>query len=147
MVLPHTARTIFPPTPPVSPRSKNPGAWIVLLTRPSYLPGVVLLAHSLRLVHSQYPLVVAVTPSLPAYAVDVLFDSGCRVKYIEPIRPKEQVTVVADRFEDTWTKLAVFGFEEYEVRMDPNVYGQRRGSLSRSGVERGGMLMMLRKEC
>lgn len=96
-------------------QGKKPGAWIVLLTRPSYLPGIILLGHSLKKVQSKYPLVVAVTPSLPQYAVDALLATGLEVKYIQPIGPKTHVNVVAERFEDTWTKLSAFGFDEYQV--------------------------------
>jgi len=107
---------VEPETGSPSPNHHHEGAWIVLLTRPSYLPGVILLGHSLKKVGSKYPLVVAVTPSLPQYAVDALLDSGLQVKNIQPIAPKNRVDVVAERFEDTWTKLAVFGFEEYKVQ-------------------------------
>ncbi|KAF8539876.1 nucleotide-diphospho-sugar transferase [Trichophaea hybrida] len=90
------------------------GAWVVLLTRPSYLLGVITLGHSFKKVDSKYPFVVAITPSLLQYAVDALLDSGLQVKNIQPIAPKNRVDVVAERFEDTWTKLTVFGFEEYK---------------------------------
>lgn len=101
--------------------SRKRYAWIVLLTRPSYLPGVVILAHSLQ-VHSCYPLVVAVTPSLPEYAVDVLMEVGAKIKRIQPLLPKEKVNIVAERFQDTWTKLVPFGFDEYEVHVIVDIF-------------------------
>ncbi|KAI5819837.1 nucleotide-diphospho-sugar transferase [Pyronema omphalodes] len=93
---------------------KKPGAWIVLLTQPSYLPGVILLGYSLRKVDSKYPLVAAVTPSLPDDCRQALIDCGIKIKEIAPLQPKDKVKVVAERFEDTWSKLAVFGFEGYQ---------------------------------
>lgn len=90
-------------------------AWVVLLSSPWYLPGVVILAYSLRKVRSKYPLVVAVTLSVPREAVNVLVELGLNVKVVESLRPKMKVPVVAHRFEDTWTKLVVFGFEEFQV--------------------------------
>ncbi|KAI5799897.1 nucleotide-diphospho-sugar transferase, partial [Geopyxis carbonaria] len=89
-------------------------AWLVLLTRPTYLPGVIVLGHSLKKVGSAYPLIVVVTPGLPQYAVDALHTAGLRTRVIEPVRPREKVKVVAERFEDTWTKLGVFGLDEYK---------------------------------
>ncbi|KAL0635319.1 hypothetical protein Q9L58_005708 [Maublancomyces gigas] len=77
--------------------------------------GVVILAYSLRKVRSKYPLVVAVTLSVPREAVNVLVELGLDVKVVESLRPKMKVPVVAHRFEDTWTKLVVFGFEEFQV--------------------------------
>lgn len=64
---------------------------------------------------SKYPLVVAVTLSVPREAVNALVELGLDVKVVESLRPKMKVPVVAHRFEDTWTKLVVFGFEEFQV--------------------------------
>lgn len=100
------------------PASSDPNAWVTVLTGASYLPGVIILAHSLRNVHSRYPLIVAVTPSLPKEAVNALIEFGLDVKMVKPLRPKTKVDVVADRFEDTWTKLVVFGFEGFEVNIN-----------------------------
>lgn len=76
---------------------------------------MIILAHSLQKVRSKYPLVVAVTPSLQKEEVSSLIEFGLEVKVVEPLRPKMKVSIVAERFEDTWTKLVVFGFEEFEV--------------------------------
>lgn len=99
------------------PTSSLPRAWVVLLTSLSYLPGVVVLAHSLRRVQSKYPLIIAVTPSLPKEKVDFLDKLSLDVVVVEPLKPNVEVSIVADRFEDTWTKLAVFGFEGVEVNL------------------------------
>ena len=89
-------------------------AWLVVLTSSSYLPGVILLSHSLRKTHSLYPLIVIATASLPAAALQALALENLPVHIVAPIKPKNKVAVVASRFEDTWTKLAVFGMEGYE---------------------------------
>lgn len=100
---------------PLPTASQDLFAWVVLLTSPWYLPGVIVLAYSLRKVRSKYPLIVAVTPSLPNEAVDALVEFGLETRLVESLRPKTEVPVVAHRFENTWTKLAVFGFEGLQV--------------------------------
>ncbi len=91
-------------------------AWVVfLLTSPSYLPGILVLAHSLKKYNSAYPLIVAVNPALPKEAVQALKDYGLEVKVVEPLVPVGKVMTIAERFVDTWTKLRVFEFVEYDV--------------------------------
>lgn len=90
-------------------------AWVVfLLTSPSYLPGILVLAHSLKKVRSKYPLIVAVNPSLPQATRDVIEEAGLEVRVVEPLLPSGKVTLIAERFADTWTKLALFDFVEYD---------------------------------
>lgn len=94
-------------------------AWVTLLTRPSYLPGVVILAFSLRKHGSRYPLVVLVTDSLPQDCIDALEaeDRGAGfliVKKVDALIPKREVSIVAERFADTWTKLRVFEMTNYD---------------------------------
>jgi inositol 3-alpha-galactosyltransferase len=90
------------------------GAWATLLTRASYLPGVILLHYSLQRVKSAYPLLVYITPSLEDSAVNALNRLGIAVIRIKPLLPLVPVNVIASRFEDTWSKLRVFGFEGYD---------------------------------
>ncbi|KAI9844352.1 MAG: hypothetical protein M1837_005656 [Sclerophora amabilis] len=94
-------------------------AWVTLLTRPSYLAGAVLLAHTLKKHRSRYPLIVLVTDTLPQGCIDVLQseDQGSGhiiIKKVDPLVPQQKVNVVAQRFEDTWTKLRVFSLLEYD---------------------------------
>ncbi|PBP21998.1 glycosyl transferase family protein [Diplocarpon rosae] len=77
-------------------------AWVTLLTCKSYIPGAVLLAHSLQKQHSVYPLIILYTPSLPHPASHRAAD------------PPQQRHLIAARFEDTWTKLRIFELCEYE---------------------------------
>ncbi|KAL9016793.1 MAG: hypothetical protein Q9185_005881 [Variospora sp. 1 TL-2023] len=89
-------------------------AWVTLLTRSSYLPGVITLAYSLSTHKTLYPLIVLVTPSLPSSSLRALeleshHNSLLLIHPIEPLLPPAQSTSsVASRFEDTWTKLRAF---------------------------------------
>lgn len=74
-----------------------------------------MLSHSLRIHASRYPLVVAINPALPAEARRVIEAWGLDVRVVEPIKPVGAVTYIAQRFEDTWTKLTVFDFDEFDV--------------------------------
>lgn len=93
-------------------------AWVTVLTGPAYLPGTIILADSLRRVESKYPLLVCVTPSVNKTEQNALKAAGCELMVIEPLKPKVKVNIVASRFEDTWTKLAVFGLVLMEVSYD-----------------------------
>ena len=97
-------------------------AWVTLLTRSSYLPGVITLAHSLANHSTSYPLIVLVTPSLPASAVRALelestYNPLVKVHPIEPLLlPNNQkTTLIASRFEDTWTKLRAFELTSHDT--------------------------------
>ncbi|ORX96554.1 nucleotide-diphospho-sugar transferase [Clohesyomyces aquaticus] len=112
--------------------SKN--AYATLLTRPSYLAGVILLAYTLHNYSPSTPLIVLYTPedSLPKPCLDALEIearfSNIILRKVEHVRiPKggrdrdgrdgREDGIVAERFTDTWTKLRVFevcglGFEK-----------------------------------
>lgn len=110
--------------PPIYPAFAFKTAWVTLLTRSSYLPGVVILAHSLVKHKSRYPLIVLITPSFPSSMVSSLLQecelTNSHVLPIESLSPPKSNTpasLIASRFEDTWTKLRVFelyknGFEK-----------------------------------
>lgn len=100
-------------------------AWVVfLLTSPSYLPGILVLAASLRRYKSKYPLVVAINPALPPETRSALQEAGLEVRVVQPLLPSGKVTIIAERFVDTWTKLALFDFTEYDVSR-PSISGLR----------------------
>jgi hypothetical protein len=82
-------------------------AYVTLLTKASYLPGILVLDHSLRSVGSQYPLVVMVTPGLTQDARNILKLNGIVTRDVEPLNPTtaSETQVYEDRFSDTWTKL------------------------------------------
>lgn len=90
-------------------------AWVIVLTSTNdYVKGVVTIAHALRRVNSIYPLVVLYTDAVTESVKQRLKQSGCILKHIEPIRPHGKVTYFTERFTETWTKLAVWGQDEYE---------------------------------
>lgn len=95
-------------------------AWVTLLTRSSYLPGVITLAYSLRENSTIYPLIVLITPSLPqsalrALELEVKVNDQLIIKRVEPLLPSGSVTLIAARFEDTWTKLRTFDLTDYDT--------------------------------
>ncbi|KAG0645102.1 glycosyl transferase [Hyphodiscus hymeniophilus] len=96
-----------------SPPQKR--AWVTLLTRTSYLPGAVLLAQSLHAQNSRYVLLILLTPSFPPSLIPTLRHelalTNSELLPIEPLFPAPHNTpasLIASRFEDTWTKLRVF---------------------------------------
>jgi len=92
-------------------------AFVTLLTKPSYLPGVLVLHRSLQSVGSAYPLVVMVTPQLPEEAKRVLKDKDIKMREIQPLSApegKHQIATLDERFRDTWTKLRAFELVEYD---------------------------------
>lgn len=100
-------------------------AWATLVTRPSYIPGVIILAHTLRKNgHSIYPLIVLVVPdTLPDEYVSLIeridrhstTPGLLQIRSVHPLTPSRPVSTVAKRFEDTWTKLRVFSLIEYDT--------------------------------
>ena len=109
----HSLRPLdFHASPPVGSKC----AYVTfLLTTPSYLPGILVLAHSLEKVKSSYPLIVAINPTLPDEARQVLESYGLNTILVQPLLPVGRVTTIAERFVDTWTKVAVFDLVDYDV--------------------------------
>ena len=91
-------------------------AWVTLLTRPGYLPGVRALNRSLQMVGTDHPLVVMVTDGVDAASRQVLADDGCAVREVAPISPDGGVLdgYANARFGEVWTKLAAWGLVEHE---------------------------------
>ncbi|KAK4569898.1 hypothetical protein LTR86_002867 [Recurvomyces mirabilis] len=89
-------------------------AYTTLITRASYLGGVIILAHTLKKQGSRYPLIVYHTTNMKPEAIRALELEAPKLNLI--LRPCElllpaaniKVTLIAERFGDTWTKLRVF---------------------------------------
>ena len=102
------------------PQVKN-YAYTTLITRASYLAGVIILAHTLKKQGSRYPLLVYYTKSLERDAVRVLELQATKLnlilKPVDFLLPPSNVEVhlIAERFGDTWTKLRVFDCIEYDA--------------------------------
>ncbi|ESZ99343.1 glycosyltransferase family 8 protein [Sclerotinia borealis F-4128] len=101
----------FPTTPTTPPNDYLPkAAYATLITSPSYLPGALLLAHTLRLHGSQFPLILLYT-GLPAHYIPILEVEAKHSNII--LQETTLLTIsqsfgVAPRFAHTWTKLQVF---------------------------------------
>lgn len=95
-------------------------AYTTLVTRSSYLAGVVVLAYTLHKSGTKYPLVVLYTDTLPQSSIQALKSEApsCNLilKPTTALLPRENVHVnlIAERFADTWTKLRVFELTEYD---------------------------------
>ncbi|KII93184.1 glycosyltransferase family 8 protein [Plicaturopsis crispa FD-325 SS-3] len=92
-------------------------AYVTLLTKAAYLPGALVVAHTLRAAGAQYPLVVMVTPQLPQAVRDVLSRRGIAMREVDSLYPEEGKHQLAGhdaRFGDTWTKLRAFELAEFE---------------------------------
>ena len=113
----NTMGDVSQPQPPVFAFKQ---AWVTLLTRSSYLPGAILLAHSLKTQQSKYPLLILITPSFPSSSIEPLSREcgllNSHLIHIELLFPPPENTpssLIASRFEDTWTKLRVFELYKY----------------------------------
>lgn len=87
---------------------KNNFAYTTLITKPSYLAGVIILAYTLRKHNSQYPLVVLYTDALTKDSVTALQNESEKLNLVlkktEALLPRSDVkiTLIAERFGDTW---------------------------------------------
>ncbi|KIO31875.1 glycosyltransferase family 8 protein [Tulasnella calospora MUT 4182] len=114
----------------MSSATQKKAAWVVLITNPSYLPGLFVLHHSLRSVGTRYPLVVIATPQLSAVARAIIARRGIPIRDVQSLRPRPGVHQLAEhdrRFEDTWTKLRSFELVEFDrvVMMDADMLVRR----------------------
>jgi hypothetical protein len=106
--------SLTPPRRNMSHKTETPRgntknyAYTTLITRSSYLAGVIILAYTLRKQNSQYPLVVLYTDALTADSVAALQHESKKLNLIlkktEALVPREnvKVTLIAERFGDTW---------------------------------------------
>ncbi|OAA53107.1 Glycosyl transferase, family 8 [Cordyceps fumosorosea ARSEF 2679] len=93
--------------------------WATLITNLSYLAGVLTLDHSLRRVHSAYPLLALYTDALPASALAALAARGIPSRRVDPLAAsspdaRDFSSSPDPRFADTFTKLSVFSLVEHD---------------------------------
>ena len=108
--------------PPADPNSR---IWITLITQSTYLPGLVLLVHTLYKHRSKHPIVVQYTSSLEEDAISCLRDlkafySLLHIQYVETVPLPNGLTPIASRFDETLTKLRAFQpFEDSKTAIEP----------------------------
>lgn len=90
------------------------GAWVTLLTKQSYLPGLIILHDSLRKVETKFPLLVLYTSSLEIEAIHTMKTLGIDHKFVEYLHPPSGMSHIAERFVDTWTKLRTCELDNLE---------------------------------
>lgn len=99
--------------------------YVTLITKSSYLPGAILLAHSLQQKGSRFPLIVLITSTLEQSAIEALnleakYNPLLSTRIVDPLYPpvsagsSSESTSAAARFADTYIKLRAFELVEYE---------------------------------
>ncbi|KAI4865743.1 nucleotide-diphospho-sugar transferase [Hypoxylon rubiginosum] len=135
----------------LAPDARRRYAYATLITRASYLPGVIVLADTLlRRNNASYPLVVLYTRNLSSTAVRALeLESSQRniiLHQCHQLLPPGNIKVnlIAERFEDTWTKLRVFELFDYDavcyLDADMAVYRNMDGIFEKLGQLPNGWL-------
>ena len=102
--------------------------WATLITNTPYLPGLLVLEHSLREVGSVYPLVALYTDAFPPEGHAALDRRAIPKRRIEKLLPKVEKSYGDDpRFANTWSKLAVFECTEFDrvVLLDSDMLVKR----------------------
>ncbi|WVQ97137.1 hypothetical protein IAU59_004247 [Kwoniella sp. CBS 9459] len=93
-------------------------AWVTLITNEAYVSGLLTLNRTLVSV-SSYPLIAMTTSSLSASARDLITSSSIPILEVNHLMPSQGQHGGFDpsfsRFDDTWTKLQVFGLDQFET--------------------------------
>ena len=103
------------------PSQVSRNAYATIITAPSYIAGVVILAYTLRKAGSIYPLVVLYTNKFPEASVAAIAAQADEYNIIlrrtETLLPKhyDEKHLIAERFADTWTKLRVFELFDFDL--------------------------------
>ena len=96
-------------------QSRSKRAWVTLITSVDYLPGLLVLDHSLRRTSSRYPLVALYTDALPAAGHAVLDRRSIPKRKVKQLSPSQERSYGNDpRFADVWTKLSIYELVEYD---------------------------------
>lgn len=93
---------------------QNNKVFMSILTTDDYLPGLLVLNHSLKLVKSEYPLHVLLTPNISKKTISIL--SKNLISYSVIIKEIINPTNIYKnhRWYSTYSKLAIFGQEQYK---------------------------------
>lgn len=88
-----------------------------LLSSDNYLPGVLVLHHSLTLTKTQIPFLVLVTSEVSESSRQRLHAAGCGIKKVEasfPIPAEVLADIPVDRWRKCFDKLRFFGMTEFK---------------------------------
>ncbi|KAK0208366.1 nucleotide-diphospho-sugar transferase [Desarmillaria ectypa] len=101
-------------------------AWVSLLSKTAYLPGLLVVDYGLKAAKSKYPLIVMVTPDIPQDARNVLKNRGLisvDVGVVAPEASRQRFDIHDARFADTWSKVRTFEMVDYDrvVLLDADV--------------------------
>ncbi|HMB45301.1 MAG TPA: glycosyltransferase family 8 protein [Candidatus Methanoperedens sp.] len=107
--------------------SNQKRTYVTLLVSDGYLPGILVLAYSLRVVGSRYPFLVIATPNISQTVFAALDKQDVKYKIVEPItytflvRPLSlrdsslgRVPKIDSRFLMTYTKLRIWELVEFD---------------------------------
>lgn len=103
-------------------------AYCTLITRSTYLAGVIILAHTLTKHKSAHPLIVLYTDTLPESSIRALEleapKTNLILRKVTALLPRKNIHVhlIAERFADTWTKLRVFQLHESDPQFKTICY-------------------------
>ncbi|KAK2739312.1 hypothetical protein CKAH01_07262 [Colletotrichum kahawae] len=88
--------------------------WASLITNMSYLPGLLTLHHSLVSSNTAYPFIALHTDSFPEEGRAAVAARGIPLQRVPRLSPADTRDYPREpRFQDTWTKLAVFSLTAY----------------------------------
>ncbi|KAG8835470.1 hypothetical protein FRC17_003037 [Serendipita sp. 399] len=91
--------------------------YMTLLSNTAYLPGTLILHHSLQATKPKYPLIALITQDLPDDSKQMLEKSGIETLLIDRFAPpvtRFDPSKTFARFADIWTKVVAFGLEQFE---------------------------------
>ncbi|GAB7343645.1 hypothetical protein MBLNU457_1638t1 [Dothideomycetes sp. NU457] len=112
----------------MAPANPPEYAYCTLITRSSYLAGVIILAQTLVTYGCKHPLIVVYTDGLSSDAVAALEAESTKLNLIprrtDALLPRKNIHVhlIAERFADTWTKLRVFQLHESDTQFKTLCY-------------------------
>ncbi|GAB4820707.1 hypothetical protein N2152v2_007753 [Parachlorella kessleri] len=91
-------------------------AYVTLLTKDNYLPGVQALLRSVRLVGGSYPFIVLYTKGVSQSAVDALRQEGCVMQFAEQFQPKgiDHSEYKRSLYLECWNKLRMWEMTQFD---------------------------------
>lgn len=91
-------------------------AYVTLLTKDNYLPGVQALLRSVRLVGGSYPFIVLYTKGVSQSAVEALRQEGCVMQFAEQFQPKgiDHSEYKRSLYLECWNKLRMWEMTQFD---------------------------------